>query len=153
MTLRSRHHGARAADDDARRRHRHAVGSSAGNLALVAALVGTPYAWDLDGAILVLEDVSENVYRIDRMLTQLSLSGALDRVAGIAFGGFTDIPDDASERGPAPRARARANSPSGWAFRASMNFPIGHIAGPCYSSAWARSRALDADNGTLLIEP
>src|SRR3569833_1682045 len=34
-----------------------------GNLALVSALVGTPYAWDLDGAILVLEDVSEHVYR------------------------------------------------------------------------------------------
>ena len=76
-----------------------------GNLALVSALVGTPYAWDLDGAILVLEDVSEHVYRIDRMLTQLRLSGALDRVAGIAFGGFTDIPDDA---GNAERPLERA---------------------------------------------
>ena len=66
-----------------------------GNLALVAALVGTPYAWDLDGAILVLEDVSESVYRIDRMLTQLWLSGGLKRVAGLVFGQFTDIPDDA----------------------------------------------------------
>ena len=48
--------------------------------------------------ILVLEDVNESVYRIDRMLTQLRLSGALDRVAGIAFGQFTDIPpaDDAN---------------------------------------------------------
>ena len=39
-----------------------------GNLALVASLVGTPYASNLDGAILVLEDVNESVYRIDRML-------------------------------------------------------------------------------------
>jgi muramoyltetrapeptide carboxypeptidase len=66
-----------------------------GNLALLCALSGTPYAPSLEGAILVLEDVSEQVYRIDRMLTHLRLTGALARVAGIAFGQFTDIPADA----------------------------------------------------------
>ena len=45
-----------------------------GNLALVCALSGTPYAIDFDGAILVVEDVSEQVYRIDRMLTHLRLT-------------------------------------------------------------------------------
>ncbi|HEY4219532.1 MAG TPA: LD-carboxypeptidase [Gemmatimonadaceae bacterium] len=67
-----------------------------GNLALVAALMGTPFEISLDDAILVLEDVNESVYRIDRMLTQLRLAGALDRLAGIAFGHFSDIPDDAT---------------------------------------------------------
>jgi muramoyltetrapeptide carboxypeptidase len=97
-----------------------------GNLALVAALVGTPYAWDLDGAILVLEDVSENVYRIDRMLTQLCLSGALDRLAGLAFGNFTDIPDDASndER---PLERVLRQFAENVGVPAVMNFPIGHV--------------------------
>ncbi len=65
-----------------------------GNLALVTSLIGTPYAWNLDGAILVLEDVLEAVYRIDRMLTQIRLTGA--RLAGLVFGGFTEIPDDAA---------------------------------------------------------
>lgn len=96
-----------------------------GNLALVAALVGTPYAWDLDGAILVLEDVSENVYRIDRMLTQLRLSGALDRVAGLAFGGFTDIPDDASNA-ERPLERVLREFAERLGVPAVMNFPIGH---------------------------
>ncbi|MGH7125231.1 MAG: S66 peptidase family protein, partial [Stellaceae bacterium] len=64
-----------------------------GNLALLAALAGTPYAPDYDEAILVLEDVGEATYRIDRMLRQLILSGALERVAGIAFGHFTDGTD------------------------------------------------------------
>jgi muramoyltetrapeptide carboxypeptidase len=65
-----------------------------GNLALLAALCGTPYAPSFDGAILVLEDVNEPVYRIDRMLAQLRLAGAFDHIAGVAFGQFTEIPPD-----------------------------------------------------------
>jgi muramoyltetrapeptide carboxypeptidase len=60
-----------------------------GNLCLMAHLCGSPYAPDLRGAILFLEDVDEPYYRIDRFLTQLWLSGKLDGVAGIAFGKFT----------------------------------------------------------------
>jgi muramoyltetrapeptide carboxypeptidase len=97
-----------------------------GNLALVAALVGTPYAWNLDGAILVLEDVSEHVYRIDRMLTQLCLSGALERLAGIAFGNFTDIPDDASNV-DRPLERVLRQFAENVGVPAVMNFPIGHV--------------------------
>jgi muramoyltetrapeptide carboxypeptidase len=65
-----------------------------GNLALICALLGTPYAARFDGAILMLEDVSEPLYRIDRMLRQLMLSGALARVAGLCFGAFTDRGDE-----------------------------------------------------------
>jgi muramoyltetrapeptide carboxypeptidase len=61
-----------------------------GNLSLVTHLIGTPYLPDLAGSILFLEDVGEAVYDIDRMLTQLWLSGSLDKVAGIVFGKFTE---------------------------------------------------------------
>ncbi|HVI93355.1 MAG TPA: LD-carboxypeptidase [Anaeromyxobacter sp.] len=57
-----------------------------GSLTLLAHLCGTPYAPRLDGAILLLEDVDEKPYELDRYLTQLRLSGALDGVAGIAVG-------------------------------------------------------------------
>jgi muramoyltetrapeptide carboxypeptidase len=71
-----------------------------GNLALVSALVGTPYMPDLRDAILVLEDVNEPVYRIDRMLRQLLLAGELDSVVAIAFGQSTGhIGDDTSSEG------------------------------------------------------
>ena len=60
-----------------------------GNLCLMAHLTGTPYAPDLRGAILFLEDVDEPYYRIDRFQTQLWLSGSLEGVAGVAFGKFT----------------------------------------------------------------
>ncbi|MGH9380773.1 MAG: S66 peptidase family protein [Thermoanaerobaculia bacterium] len=57
-----------------------------GNLTLVCALMGTPWELDTRGAILLLEDVEEDLYRIDRMLTQLYLAGKLREVAGVVFG-------------------------------------------------------------------
>lgn len=69
------------------RAHGRLVG---GNLALLAALAGTPYAPDYRGALLVLEDVGEPAYRIDRMLTQLRMSGALAQITGLVVGHFTE---------------------------------------------------------------
>ncbi|HET6894180.1 MAG TPA: LD-carboxypeptidase [Candidatus Baltobacteraceae bacterium] len=57
-----------------------------GNLSLVAALTGTPFEIDTSGALLFIEEVEEAPYRIDRMLTQLRLSGALSCVAGVLVG-------------------------------------------------------------------
>jgi muramoyltetrapeptide carboxypeptidase len=66
-----------------------------GNLTLVTNLVGSPYFPDLKGKILFLEDVGEEPYRIDRMLTQLWLSGKLQDAAGIALGHFSNCyPND-----------------------------------------------------------
>ena len=63
-----------------------------GNLAVICSLVGTKYLPDFEGAILFLEETGEPVYRIDRMLNQLRLSGILDLVTGILLGHFVDIP-------------------------------------------------------------
>ena len=60
-----------------------------GNLTLISTLMGTPYLPDFSEKILILEDVDEAVYRIDRMLTQLALSGDLQKLSGIIFGHFT----------------------------------------------------------------
>jgi muramoyltetrapeptide carboxypeptidase len=60
-----------------------------GNLSLVAALVGTPYAWDVEGNILFIEDVDEEPYRVDRLLGQLRLAGALAAAGGFLVGSFT----------------------------------------------------------------
>jgi len=60
-----------------------------GNLSLVAALQGTPYAWPSRDTVLFLEDVNEEPYRIDRLLTQLRLAGVLDAAAGFVLGSFT----------------------------------------------------------------
>ena len=60
-----------------------------GNLTMVASLMGTPYEIDTAGAIFFLEDVDEELYRIDRMLTQLALGGKFARMAGFVFGRCT----------------------------------------------------------------
>jgi muramoyltetrapeptide carboxypeptidase len=59
-----------------------------GNLSLVCATLGTPYAVAARGSILLLEDTGEAPYRIDRMLSQLRLAGVLDSAAGIILGSF-----------------------------------------------------------------
>lgn len=61
-----------------------------GNLTVLAALMGTPYLPDWDKAILFLEDVNENIYRIDRCLTQLRLAGVLEQISGFIFGQCTE---------------------------------------------------------------
>ena len=65
-----------------------------GNVAMLAALAGTPHALRGHGAILVLEDVGEPVYRLDRMLTQLKLSGCLMGVRAFALGCFSSVPGE-----------------------------------------------------------
>lgn len=62
-----------------------------GNLALVCALLGTPWEIDAREKILILEDTDEPPYRIDRMLTQLRLAGKLHEAAGIVLGQFTNV--------------------------------------------------------------
>jgi muramoyltetrapeptide carboxypeptidase len=59
------------------------------NLTVATHLLNTAYQPDLDGVILALEDVGEAPYRLDRMLTQWRMSGALKKVAGIALGRFS----------------------------------------------------------------
>jgi muramoyltetrapeptide carboxypeptidase len=121
-----------------------------GNLALVAALMGTPYELDLDGAILVLEDVGEAVYRLDRMLTQLRLAGALTGVAGIAFGHFTEIPGDAADL-DRPLDRLLMEVAAACGVPCVANFPIGHIDDQVTLPLGAVAE-LDADTKTLVIE-
>lgn len=71
-----------------------------GNLALLAATLGTRAQLVPEGAVLAIEDIGEPLYRIDRMLTQLRLSGALGGVAGIAVGAFNQRPDEGDKTLP-----------------------------------------------------
>jgi muramoyltetrapeptide carboxypeptidase len=64
-----------------------------GNLTLLASLCGTPDALRADGAIVLLEDVDEAPYRIDRMLTQLLQAGCFDGVLGFVLGSWVDCGD------------------------------------------------------------
>ncbi len=97
----------------------HLVG---GNLAVLAALAGTPHAPPLDDAVLLLEEVGEAPYRIDRMLTTLRQAGWFDRVAGVLFGQLHQCEgryDTTAEE--VVRAHFRDTSCSAW-----LGAPVGH---------------------------
>ena len=64
-----------------------------GNLSLVCHLIGTPFLPSFQGRILFLEETGEAVYRVDRMLTHLKLSGCLAGLAGLVMGDFQGCGD------------------------------------------------------------
>lgn len=123
-----------------------------GNLALLSSLCGTRDAPAARGAILVLEEVGEPAYRVDRMLLQLHRSGALDGVAGLALGRFTGRDDD--EEG---EERAVAAVLAEWAGRmgvpAVRDLPFGHVAHNCTLPLGVRARLDGARAALDLLEP
>jgi len=69
-----------------------------GNLSLIASLMGSPFEPDFAGSLLFIEEVGEEPYRVDRMMTQLRIASVLSRVEGILAGQFSDCtPRDATQ--------------------------------------------------------
>lgn len=101
-----------------------------GNLSLLSALEGTPYAIDARDAILLIEDTREAPYRVDRMLRQLQLAGKLATLRGAILGQFTRNYDREDEtRSPDPRYTVdgvlrQYFEPLG--IPVLMNYPVGH---------------------------
>ncbi|WP_344970126.1 LD-carboxypeptidase [Streptosporangium fragile] len=110
-----------------------------GNLSLLAALCGTPYALSARGRIVLLEDVGEAPYRIDRMLTQLLQSGSLAGAAGFALGSWVDCGD------PHP-VLEELLAPLGVPVLAGL--PVGH-GSPQFSVLLGALGAIDAKSCSL----
>lgn len=125
-----------------------------GNLSLVSSLAGTPYLPDLDGALLVIEDTNEGLYRVDRMLTQLSLAGELSGVVGIAFGYCTECDADESP-GDARESRTLDDVLREFADALGVpcvaGIPMGHVDDQ-WTIPLGAIATLDADSLTLTVE-
>lgn len=122
-----------------------------GNLALITSLLGTPYSLDARGAILVLEDVKENVYRIDRMLTQLRLAGVLETCAGLMFGSFTERGDGEDDDDAALDALLEESA--GWVNGPVLaGVPVGHIEDQ-WTLPLGAPAELDAETPALRVAP
>jgi muramoyltetrapeptide carboxypeptidase len=127
----------------------HLVG---GNLTLVQCLIGTPWFPDLTGAILFIEDVGEHLYRVDRALAHLRAIGALQRLAGIVVGRFTDL-HRAGQDGAFGFDQVLTTYFGPLNIPVAYGFPIGHLEAQWTLPLGVRAR-LDADAGELeLLEP
>jgi muramoyltetrapeptide carboxypeptidase len=100
------------------------------NLSVLTRLLGTPYLPDMTDAILVIEDVGEAPYRIDRMLCHLRLSGALEDVAGVIVGQFTDCNPPPDQPHPPVTAVLREAFDDA-TYPVALDFPFGHEATSC----------------------
>ena len=122
-----------------------------GNLTLLAHLVGTPWAMPLAGAVVLLEEVDEKPYAVDRYFTRMAIAGAWDGAAGALVGDWTACTDATYPETPVEAVideRLRAMGVPGLA-----GAPIGH--GPCNLAVPHGGRcALDLEAGTLeLLDP
>ncbi|MEH1870999.1 S66 peptidase family protein [Nostoc sp.] len=122
-----------------------------GNLTVATNLLATPILPHLDGVILALEDVTEAPYRIDRMLTQWRLSGALSQVCGIALGGFTrcEAPPTVSSFSVEEVLRDRLGD---LGIPIVSDLPFGHDS-PNVALPVGVEVTLDGDTGILAIAP
>ena len=124
-----------------------------GNLTVLAALVGTPYLPDFDGAILFLEDVDEAEYRIDRMLTQLSLAGILGKVAGVVFGQCTSCTAQGSSTVGFTLSQVLEQHLAPLGVPAFQGALFGHVANQ-FSLPVGVPAEIDAEAGTIrILEP
>ena len=117
-----------------------------GNLSLLATLLGSDYLPDPSGALLVIEEVGEECYRLDRMLAQLKLAGVLDRIAGAIIGRITEVPDSPSGSRPVADVLAEYFVPLG--IPAAYGFPVGHVPDQWTLPLGVTAR-LDAGAGTV----
>lgn len=120
-----------------------------GNLSLVQCLLGTPFLPPLDGAILFLEDVGEELYRIDRMLSHLRLAGQLERLAGVALGRFTEMSRRGSD-GATGLDRVFSDYLTPLGIPVVLGLPFGHVADQWTLPIGTRAR-LDGNAGTLEV--
>ncbi|MFT3921319.1 MAG: LD-carboxypeptidase [Myxococcales bacterium] len=119
-----------------------------GNLTVLAALVGTPFAPPMDDTILVLEDITERPYRVDRMLTNMLQAGFLRGVRGVILGQFTQCdpgPDGTSVEHVLAERLSELRVPI------VANAPVGHVPEnmPLLLGSLAQ---LDADAGNVMFE-
>lgn len=95
-----------------------------GNLAVLTGLIKTPFDLFMPGTVLFIEDVSEPVYKIERMMYQLRLSGVLSQLSGLIVGRFTEYVPDVDNASMEAMIR---NMVEPYNYPVAFNVPVGHV--------------------------
>ena len=96
-----------------------------GNLSLLYSLLGTPYDVETRGKILFVEETSEYLYHIDRMMNSLRLAGKLEGLKGLVAGQFTEISDNPDPFGKSVQ-EIIMDAAEGYAFPVCFGLEAGH---------------------------
>lgn len=122
-----------------------------GTLTQLCASLGTPYAFDPPaGCVLFIDEVGERPYRLDRMLTQLYLSGILSRASALVFG---ELPRCDEPGGPPTAREVVEELTRGFRGPILYGLPSGHTAGPTMTLPFGvRARVLTTPRPALVIE-
>lgn len=96
-----------------------------GNLAVIAGLLTTPYNVIQPGTILFIEDIAEPIYKVERILYTLRLSGVLNKLAGLIVGQFTDYAID--HHSGITMERMISEMTADCPYPIAFNFPVGHV--------------------------
>lgn len=120
-----------------------------GTLTLLTGLLGTPYMPSLINKILVIEDVHEEPYRIDRMLNQLRLSGALSQLAGVVLADCADCV--AKDKADGTVKQVFQDYFGNKKIPVVTHFPYGHTPDHLVFPL-GQNAHLDANEGTLIFD-
>ena len=96
-----------------------------GNLSVMYSLNASPYQWQTDGCILFIEDVNENLYHLDRMMTNLRISGQLAGLKGLLVGAMNGMRDSEPSFGKTA-CEIIASHVEDYLFPVAFGFPAGH---------------------------
>jgi muramoyltetrapeptide carboxypeptidase len=124
-----------------------------GNLALMASLIGTKYDVDYDNKIVFIEDISEQPYRIDRMLTQLIEAGKFNNAAGILCGVFDDCDIDGEKltiENSLTLKEVIIDRLSNLRIPVLYGFSFGHVANKCTLPVGIKAR-MDTEKRQLIL--
>lgn len=123
-----------------------------GNVAVIAELINTPYDIIEDDTILFIEDIAEPIYKIERIMYQLRLSGVLPQLRGLVVGQFTDYKPDSNY---ANMETMIYDMVKPYDYPVAFNVPIGHVEHniPIVESAKVTLKVTDAGQNHLIFWP
>lgn len=121
-----------------------------GNLTVLSHILGSPYVPDFKDSILFLEDVGEDIYRIDRMITQLKLAGVLNQLSGFVFGKCTDCPPSKGGYGSLTMEDIFEDHIKSLKIPSFSGSMIGHIKDK-FTVPVGLEATIDAENGSITL--
>ena len=121
-----------------------------GNLSVIYSLNATPYQWPTDGSILFIEDVNENLYHLDRMMTNLHIGGQLSKLKGLLVGAMTGMRDSEPSFGKTA-CEIIAGHVEDYDYPVVFGFPAGHD-GVNYPLTLGANVTLHVDRQNVIVD-